>query len=333
MARPGANDPCWCGSGQKYKRCHRTSDEAGASAAPASARSGAVRAGVVSPRRAVPPHVPRPTYAVTGRPRASPRVADAGERIARIRKACRAAAEVLAEGGRAVRPGITTDQIDAIVHDAYIARGGYPSTLNYHGYPKSLCTSVNEVILHGIPDSRPLEDGDIVNLDVTIYLDGMHGDCSATFLVGDVDEASRRLVRVTREALEMGISAVKPGRPISDIGKAIERHATAHGYGVVRAFCGHGIGEDFHMEPQVLHYYEPRARTVMEEGMVFTIEPMLTAGRPDHVVWADGWTAVTADGRRAAQFEHTILVTRDGAEILTLAPAADQVPARSHSCA
>mgnify|MGYP005810227117 CR=1 FL=1 len=300
---------------------------------PAAARAGAVRAGVVSPRRPVPPDVPRPSYAVTGRPRASPRVADPEERIARVRRACRAAAEVLAEGGRAVRPGITTDEIDALVHEACIARGGYPSTLNYHGYPKSLCTSVNEVILHGIPDSRPLQDGDIVNLDVTIYLGGMHGDCSATFPVGEVDEPSRRLVRVTREALELGISAVKPGRPISDIGKAIERHAAAHGYGVVRAFCGHGIGEDFHMEPQVLHYYEPRAATVMEEGMVFTIEPMLTAGRPDHVVWPDGWTAVAADGRRAAQFEHTILVTRDGAEILTLAPAAAQAPARSHSCA
>jgi methionyl aminopeptidase len=179
---------------------------------------------------------------------------------------------------------------------------------------------VNEVILHGIPDTRPLEDGDIVNLDVTIYLDGMHGDCSATFLVGDVDEASRRLVRVTREAMELGIAAVRPGRKISEIGRAIEGHATAHGYGVVRAFCGHGIGEDFHMEPQVLHYYEPRTRTVIEEGMVFTIEPMLTMGSPEHVVWSDGWTAVTTDGQRAAQFEHTILVTRDGAEILTLPP-------------
>ncbi len=325
MARPGANDPCWCGSGQKYKRCHRSADEAGTGTAPAITRPGAVRPGVVSPRRPVPPQIPRPGYAATGRPRPSPRIADPADRIGRIRRACEAAAEVLAEGGRAVRPGITTDEIDAVVHDAYIARGGYPSTLNYHGYPKSLCTSVNEVILHGIPDSRPLQDGDVVNLDVTIFLGGVHGDCSATFLVGDVDEASRRLVRVTRECLELGISAVKPGRPVSDIGKAIERHATAHGYGVVRAFCGHGIGEDFHMEPQILHYYEPRARTVMEEGMVFTIEPMLTAGRPEHVVWPDGWTAVTADGRRAAQFEHTILVTRAGAEILTI-PAPSATP-------
>jgi len=231
---------------------------------------------------------------------------------------------VLEEGGRAARPGVTTDAIDGLVHEAYIARGGYPSTLNYHGYPKSLCTSVNEIILHGIPDSRPLEDGDIVNLDVTIYLDGVHGDCSATFLVGAVDEASRRLVRVTAECLELGIAAVRPGRPISDVGRAIERHATAHGYGVVRAFCGHGIGEDFHMEPQVLHYYEPRSRTLMEEGQVFTIEPMITQGRPDHVVWSDGWTAATVDGQRAAQFEHTVLVTGEGAEILTV-PGASTV--------
>lgn len=255
---------------------------------------------------------------MSGRPRPSPRIADPAVRTARIRRACLAAADVLQEGARLVRPGVTTDAIDAAVHEAYIARGGYPSTLNYHGYPKSLCTSVNEVILHGIPDSRALEDGDIVNLDVTIYLEGVHGDCSATYLVGDVDEASQRLVRVTRECLELGIAAVKPGRRVSEIGRAIEQHASAAGFGVVRAFCGHGIGEDFHMEPQVLHYHEPSARAVIEEGMVFTVEPMLTMGRPDHVVWPDGWTAATADGERAAQFEHTILVTRDGAEILTL---------------
>jgi methionyl aminopeptidase len=321
VGKPGANDPCWCGSGRKYKRCHRDVDEASGGGG-SIARPGAVRPGVVSPRRSVPPDIPRPSYAVTGRPRPAPRVADPALRLERIRRACRAAAEVLAAGARALRPGVTTDAIDGVVHQAYLARGGYPSTLNYHGFPKSLCTSVNEVILHGIPDSRALQDGDVVNLDVTIYLDGMHGDCSATFPVGRIDEASQRLLRVTRECLELGISAVRPGRPISDIGKAIEKHASAHGYGVVRAFCGHGIGEDFHMEPQVLHYYEPRARTPMEEGMVFTVEPMLTMGRPEHVVWPDGWTAATVDGQRAAQFEHTLLVTRDGAEILTVAPPA-----------
>jgi methionyl aminopeptidase len=313
---PRPNEPCWCGSGLKYKKCHRDADvaEGGAPAA----RGRVVRPGVVSPTRPVPPHIPRPGYVTTGRVRPAPRIADPAERLARMRRACRAAAEVLAEGARSLRPGVTTDEVDLVVHEAYIARGGYPSTLGYHGFPKSLCTSVNEVILHGIPDSRPLEDGDIVNLDVTIYLDGVHGDCSATFPVGEVDDASARLVRVTRECMERGIAAIRPGLPVNVVGKAIEAHARANGYGVVRAFCGHGIGEDFHMEPQVLHYFEPNADDPIEEGMFFTVEPMLTAGRPDHVVWPDGWTAVTVDGERAAQFEHTIHVTRDGAEILTL---------------
>ncbi len=236
----------------------------------------------------------------------------------RIRRACRAAAEVLAEGARALRPGVTTDAIDAIVHQAYIARGGYPSTLNYHGFPKSLCTSVNEVILHGIPDSRPLQDGDIVNLDVTIYLDGMHGDCSATFPVGEVDEESRHLMKVARECLEVGIAAVKPGKQLRLVGRAIEEHARKNGCTIFRAYCGHGIGERFHCPPEVPHYDERRATTVLEEGMIFTIEPMVNLGSGDHVDWDDGWTVATADGRRSAQYEHTIVVTRDGAEILTL---------------
>jgi methionyl aminopeptidase len=314
---PGANDPCWCGSGRKYKKCHRDQDAAAGGPA---VRPGSVRPGAVSPRRSVPPGIPRPNYAETGTPRPVPRFLDQAERLARMRRACRAAGEVLAEGARAVAPGVTTDEIDRVVHEGYIARGGYPSTLNYHGFPKSLCTSVNEVILHGIPDSRALADGDIVNLDVTIFLDGFHGDCSATFPVGRIDAESERLLRVTHECLLRGIEAVRPGRPISDVGRAVETHATAHGYGVVRTFCGHGIGEEFHLDPQVLHYYDPRARTPMEEGMFFTVEPMLTVGSPDHVTWPDGWTAATVDGRRSAQFEHTLCVTRDGAEILTLGP-------------
>jgi len=316
MKGPGPNEPCWCGSGRKYKKCHRDADAA-AGGPPTSASPRAVRPGVVSPARAVPPHIPRPSYVESGRPRPAPRLPDPADRLARMRRACRAAAEVLAEGARRTAPGVTTDEIDAVVHQACIDRGGYPSPLNYWGFPKSLCTSVNEVILHGIPDSRALQDGDIVNLDVSIYLGGVHGDCSATYLVGRVDEESRRLVRVTEECLWKGIETVKPGRPISEIGRAIETHATAHGYGVVRAFCGHGIGEDFHRDPQVLHYYDPRASTPMEEGMFFTIEPMLTMGTHPHVEWPDGWTAVTADGKRSAQFEHTILVTGHGAEVLT----------------
>ena len=304
-----ANDPCWCGSGRKFKRCHRESAER-------------LRPGRISPMRPVPPEIPRPDYFESGEPvrRPEPRVKSA-DVIARMRRACRAAAEVLELGGAAVAPGVTTDEIDAIVHQAYIDRGGFPSTLNYRGYPKSLCTSVNEVICHGIPDDRALRDGDIVNLDVTIFLDGVHGDTNATFLVGQVDEASRRLVEVTRECLDQGIAAVAPGRPLSDIGRAIEEHATAHRYEVVRAFVGHGIGEQFHTELQIPHYYEPRLTTLMEPGMVFTIEPMISIGTGNHRIWDDDWTAVTADGSRTAQFEHTVLVTDDGVEVLTLTGA------------
>lgn len=280
-----------------------------------------VRPGRLSPPRSVPASVPRPEYSESGEPGPAPLMtmellADP-DRVRRMRTACRAAAEVLAEVGRAVAPGVTTDHLDEVAHQAYLDRGGYPSTLNYHGYPRSLCTSVNEVICHGIPDDRALEDGDIVNLDVTIFLEGMHGDCSATFLVGDVDDESRRLVAVTRECLELGIEAVRPGLPVSDIGRAIEAHAVPHGYGVVRAFVGHGVGETFHCEPHVPHYFEPAARTVMQPGMFFTIEPMITLGTWRHLMWDDGWTATTADLSRTAQFEHTLMVTDDGADVLT----------------
>jgi methionyl aminopeptidase len=237
--------------------------------------------------------------------------------IARMRVAGRVAAEVLHETGAAVRPGITTDELDGICHDACVRRSVYPSPLNYHGYPKSLCTSINEVICHGIPDDRKLEDGDIVNLDVTVFVDGVHGDTNATFAVGTIDEASHRLVTVTRECLALGIAAVTPGRPISDIGRAIEAHARNHDFGVVRTFVGHGIGEQFHAEPSIPHFFSPAADTVMEPGMTFTIEPMITMGTWRARIWDDGWTAVTADGRRTAQFEHTLVVTDRGADILT----------------
>jgi methionyl aminopeptidase len=173
------------------------------------------------------------------------------------------------------------------------------------------------VICHGIPDDRPLREGDIVNLDVTLYREGVHGDTDATFLVGEVDPESTRLVRVTREAMERGIEAVKPGRPISDIGRAIQEHAESHGYGVVRDFIGHGIGEQFHTDLQIPHYFTPHASTIMEPGMTFTVEPMITMGAYTFRLWPDGWTAVTSDGLRTAQFEHTVLVTDVGVEILT----------------
>jgi len=300
-----ANDPCWCGSGQKFKRCHRDAKEQ-------------LQPGLISPIRTVPAEIPRPEYAESGNVTRRPeeRIKDAAF-IERMRRAGHAAAEVLDIGAAVIAPGVTTDKIDAVVHQAYIDRGGYPSTLNYRGYPKSLCTSVNEVICHGIPDDRPLRDGDIVNLDVTIWLDGVHGDTNATYCVGNVDDASKRLIEVTRQCLDRGIAAVAPGRPFSDIGRAIETHAVANGYEVVRAFVGHGIGEQFHTDLQIPHYYEPRMTTIMEPGMVFTIEPMISMGTGQHKIWDDDWTAVTADGSRTAQFEHTIVVTGTGVEILT----------------
>ncbi|CAN5686845.1 type I methionyl aminopeptidase [soil metagenome] len=307
---PKANEPCFCGSGKKFKRCHRAAYEP-------------IRPAPQSPHRKVPDTIDAPFYAgVGGRSRDGDAVVKSPEVIARMRRTGRAAAEILAEAGEIIAPGVTTDEIDAFVHDACLARGGYPSPLDYGEppYPKSLCASVNEVICHGIPDRRALVDGDIVNLDVTLYREGVHGDTNATWLVGRVDDASRRLVQVTRECLERGIEAVRPGRPLSDIGRAIQTHAEDHAMAVVRAFIGHGVGEEFHGDLQVLHYYEPRNSTVMEPGMTFTIEPMISLGAGEHRVWDDGWTAVTADRSRTAQFEHTLLVTDDGADILTLRP-------------
>ena len=301
-----SNDLCWCGSGRKFKRCHKAATDR-------------VRPGRITPMRPVPPEIGRPPYAESGEVerRPEPRV-KSPEVLERMRVAGRIAARILHDVGAAVRPGMTTDELDVVAHDLYVAHGAYPSPLNYNGFPKSICTSVNEVICHGIPDDRVLVDGDIVNLDVTAYVDGVHGDTNATFLVGDVDEASRRLVEVTRECLDRGIAAVVAGRPLSDIGRAIQTHAEAQGYGVVRAFIGHGIGEQFHTDLQILHYYEPRLTTLMEPGMTFTIEPMITMGDHRHRMWDDGWTAVTADLKRTAQFEHTLVVTDSGAEILTL---------------
>jgi methionyl aminopeptidase len=305
LVAPKANDPCWCGSGRKFKRCHKASTEH-------------IRPGHVSPPRPVPPEIPRPPYADTGVAvrRAEPHVRTP-DVIQRMRRAGRAAAEILQTVGAAVAPGVTTDELDALCHEECIRRGGYPSPLNYGAFPKSLCTSVNEVICHGIPDDRALIDGDIVNLDVTIFLDGVHGDTNATFPVGTIDQASADLIRVTRECLDLGIAAVRPGRQVREIGRAIQAHAEGHGYGVVRAFVGHGIAEQFHTDLQIPHYDDPRATTVIEPGMTFTIEPMITMGAFQHELWADHWTAVTVDRRRTAQFEHTLLVGDDGVDILT----------------
>jgi methionyl aminopeptidase len=303
-----SNDPCWCGSGRKYKRCHKLAE-------------GRVLPGRVSPMRSVPDTIVPTDYYRSGEPVRRPEPAvKSPEVIERMRVAGRVAAEVLAVTGAAVAPGVTTEELDLIAHDAYIARGAYPSTLNYHHFPKSICTSVNEVICHGIPDDRPLEEGDLVNVDVTAFIDGVHGDCSATYFAGEGDPESVRLVEVTRQCRDLGIAAVRPGRPISDVGRAIEAHAKGHGYGVVRTFVGHGIGEQFHLPPNVPHYFTAAAATIIQPGMTFTIEPMITLGTWRERMWDNGWTAVTADGRRTAQFEHTIVVTDDGAEILTKEP-------------
>ncbi|MBA3399868.1 MAG: type I methionyl aminopeptidase [Acidimicrobiia bacterium] len=302
---PRANEPCWCGSGRKYKRCHRRTE-------------GRVLRGEVSPMRVVPGTIGRPPYADTGVVRSlGESDIKAPEVIERMRTAGKVAAEILRLGGERIEPGLATDELDEYVHALHVERNAYPSPLNYHEYPKSLCTSVNEVICHGIPDTRALQDGDIVNLDVTSYVNGVHGDTNATFLVGDVDAESGTLVHVTEECTWLGIEAVAPGRPLSDIGRAIEDHAKSHHYGVVKAFIGHGIGEQFHGDIQVLHYYDPRSSLIMRPGMTFTIEPMISLGTWQHRMWEDGWTAVTADGKRTAQFEHTVLVTDDGVEVLT----------------
>jgi methionyl aminopeptidase len=238
-----------------------------------------------------------------------------------MRAAGHAGREVLLELQDAVRVGMTTDELDRICHEACIARGGYPSPLHYKGFPKSLCTSVNDVICHGIPDDRVLEDGDIVNCDVTIYLHGVHGDTNATFLVGDVDDEGRRLVQVTKEAMWRGIDAVKPGARLNEIGRAIQEHAEGAGFSVVRSFVGHGVGEEFHTAPAVPHYFDPHSDLVLTPGLTFTIEPMINEGGWElGRIWPDGWTAPTKDGSRSAQFEHTVIVTGTGVEVCTILP-------------
>jgi methionyl aminopeptidase len=235
-----------------------------------------------------------------------------------MRVASRLAAQATALAGEHCKPGVTTDEIDKVVHEFLCDHGAYPSTLGYKGFPKSCCTSLNEVICHGIPDSTVIEDGDIINVDVTAYLDGVHGDTDATFCVGDVSEEDRLLVERTHEAMMRGIKAIAPGRPLNVIGRVIESYAKRFGYGVVRDFTGHGIGETFHSGLYIPHYDNPQLTTLIEPGMTFTVEPMITLGTHQYDVWRDGWTVVTKDRRWTAQFEHTIVVTDDGYEILTL---------------
>jgi methionyl aminopeptidase len=275
--------------------------------------------GTLSPLRTVPATIERPEY--VGRkaptPYTGPEVKDA-ETIAAMRHAGAVAANALVAVAERIAPGVTTDELDSVGHEFLCDHGAYPSTLGYRQYPKSLCTSLNEVICHGIPDSTVVQDGDILNIDITAFIGGVHGDTDATYLVGDVDEESRLLVERTEEAMMRAIKAVAPGRTLNVVGRVIESYAKRFGYGVVRDFTGHGIGTAFHSGLVVPHYDDPRADLVLEPGMTFTIEPMLTLGSIDYEIWPDEWTVVTKDGRRSAQFEHTILVTEAGSEILTL---------------
>jgi len=275
--------------------------------------------GEISPPRRVPPHIPRPEY--VGKDWPTPYAGShvqTPETVEKMRVAGRLAAHALQLAGEHCKPGVTTDEIDRVVHEFFCDHGAYPSTLGYKGFPKSCCTSLNEVICHGIPDSTVLADGDIINVDVTGFLAGVHGDTDATFLVGEVSEEVRLLVERTREAMLRGIRAIAPGRQLNVIGRVIESYARRFGYGVVRDFTGHGIGQAFHSGLYVPHYDQPELEVVMEPGMTFTVEPMITLGTHEHDMWPDGWTAVTKDRRWTAQFEHTVVVTDDGYQILTL---------------
>ena len=288
---------------------------------PRNPQTGHLEPGRISPRLEVPKNITRPEY--VGKPtpaRFTGSHVKTAEQIEKIRQAGKLAAQAIELVGKSIKPGMTTNDLDVIAHEFIISNGAYPSTLGYRGYPKSICSSLNEVICHGIPDDTVLEDGDIINIDITCYLDGFHGDSNQTFFVGETTENIKLLVERTREALNRGMSVVAPGRKVNLIGRTIEAYAKRFNYGVVRDFTGHGIGESFHSGLIIPHYDSaPMYDDVMEVGMVFTIEPMLTLGTHQWQMWDDGWTVVTKDRSITAQFEHTIVVTENGADILTLA--------------
>lgn len=281
---------------------------------------GTLKPGTLSPKLSVPAHIDRPEYMF----HSGPEVVTASdiktpETVERIRRAGRIAAQAMEAAAAAIAPGVTTDALDKIAHEYLCDHGAYPSCLGYMGFPKSICTSINEVICHGIPDSTVLNEGDIINLDVTAYIDGVHGDTNATYGVGQIDEESALLIERTHNSMMRAIKAVRPGREVNVLGRVIESYAKRFDYGVVRDYTGHGVGEAFHSGLIIPHYDSaPLYDTVMEVGMVFTIEPMLTLGTIEWEQWDDGWTVVTKDRSRTAQFEHTLVVTEDGADILTL---------------
>ncbi len=286
MKNISRNDPCPCGSGKKYKKCHLKQDQQNNKRSGGGARSGII--------------------------------IKTKEQIDGIRRSSQLTSKILDLLEERIQPGMTTNEINEWVNDYTIDNQAYPAPLNYRGFPKSVCTSLNEVICHGIPDNTVLKDGDILNVDVTCILDGYYGDSNRMYLIGDVSEEAKTLSRVAKECLYLGIEQVKPFNTIGDIGHTIQQHAEKHGFSVVRDFCGHGVGIEFHEDPQVPHYGEPKTGPVLMPNMVFTIEPMINIGRYESRILADRWTAVTVDGSLSAQWEHTMVVTDDGVEILTV---------------
>jgi len=281
---------------------------------------GKLTPGKPTPIRTVPDEIERPEYAWKdevqeniGEP-----LIQTAETIEKMREASRIAANALEAAGAAVAPGVTTDEIDRIAHEYMLDHGAYPSTLGYRGFEKSCCTSLNEIVCHGIPDTTVIQDGDICNIDVTAYKHGVHGDTNATFLAGDVAEENRLLVERTKEATMRGIRAAKPGRQINVIGRVIESYAKRFGYNVVTDFTGHGVGTTFHNGLVVLHYDSDAYTDILEPGMTLTVEPMINIGSLDYDIWDDGWTVQNRDGEYTAQFEHTFLIPADGNEILTI---------------
>lgn len=327
---------CFRSSWKEHRLIHRTSGPARALDHSAKRRraafqdfayTGPLRVGeVVMPIRTVPSHIAKPDYALDGHPKGEVKFNSSShcfrifdeDGINGMRKACKIGREVLDIAVRAAKPGVTTEEIDVIVHQACIERNSYPSPLNYYGFPKACCTSVNEVICHGIPDLRPLQDGDILNIDISVYHNGFHGDLNETILIGEnCSEESKHLVQNAHDSMWAAIRAVRPGVLFRELGPIIEKMARAGGHSVVRSYCGHGVNEHFHTAPNVPHYKKNKAVGVCKQGMTFTIEPMINAGGWRDLLWPDNWTAATADGKLSAQFEHTLLVTEDGCEVLT----------------
>ena len=288
--------------------------------------TGSLRPWRKTPKRLVPDNIQKPDYAddPNGVSKFEEKERNSkyipvynNEEIEGIRQSCKLARYILDEAHKLVKPGITTDEIDQLVHELTIKNEAYPSPLNYYEFPKSVCTSVNEVICHGIPDLRPLENGDIVNVDISIYYKGYHSDLNETYLVGEVDNESKHLVQSAYNGLMKAVDICKPGTLYKEIGNVISKYIEAEGLSVVKTYCGHGVGKLFHCNPNVPHYKNNKAVGSMKPGHIFTIEPMINKGSWKDVTWLDNWTAVTQDGKRSAQFEHTILITETGYEVLT----------------